>query len=151
MSIKKLTALFALLALAACDVEKEELETLTLELNASSEDIDYGTTVTLSWSSNASQCYTSGAYWSGERPTTGTEDFDIKRGGPAVFIMECRRNNEFINQAVEINVNKTIGTTTQIGDFFPACLSLKKCLIKAPTMIIKLIMSQEKDVAYAVG
>ena len=108
MSIKKLTALFALLALAACDVEKEELETLTLELNASAEDIDYGTTVTLSWSSNASQCYTSGAYWSGERPTTGSEDFDIKRGGPAVFIMECRRNNEFINQAVEINVNKTL-------------------------------------------
>ena len=66
MSIKKLTALFALLALAACDVEKEELETLTLELNASAEDIDYGTTVTLSWSSNASQCYTSGAYWSGD-------------------------------------------------------------------------------------
>ena len=46
MSIKKLTALSALLALAACDVEKEELETLTLELNASAEDIDYGTTVT---------------------------------------------------------------------------------------------------------
>ena len=77
-------------------------------MNASAEDIDYGTTVTLSWSSNASQCYTSGAYWSGERPTTGSEDFDIKRGGPAVFIMECRRNNEFINQAVEINVNKTL-------------------------------------------
>ena len=54
MSIKKLTALFALLALAACDVEKEELETLTLELNASAEDIDYGTTVTLSWSSTVS-------------------------------------------------------------------------------------------------
>ncbi len=50
----------------------------------------------------------SGAYWSGERPTTGSEDFDIKRGGPAVFIMECRRNNEFINQAVQINVNKTL-------------------------------------------
>jgi hypothetical protein len=78
-----------------------------VELNASTETPNYNESFELSWSSNASQCYASGGYWSGERPTTGSEEITLKRGGQFIYILECRRNNEFKNQAVEISVNKT--------------------------------------------
>ena len=38
----------------------------------------------------------------------GTEEFQIKRGGAYTFILECRRNNEFKNQAVAVSINKTV-------------------------------------------
>ena len=55
MRMKKLLTLFALLALAACSDKEEPLEELFLELDASSENVDYGDAFTLTWQSNASQ------------------------------------------------------------------------------------------------
>jgi len=104
---KKLLLSLLALFLFSCSDGPEELEPLVVELNASTETPNYNESFELSWSSNASQCYASGGYWSGERPTTGSEEITLKRGGQFIYILECRRNNEFKNQAVEISVNKT--------------------------------------------
>ena len=109
MSIKQITLnTFALFILGACSVDQEELEELFVELETSAESVEYGDSFTLSWNSNASQCYASGSFWFGERPTSGSEEFTIKRGGTGTYILECRRNNEFANQALEVTVNKTV-------------------------------------------
>ena len=109
MSIKQITlTTFALFILGACSVDQEELEELFVELETSAESVEYGDSFTLSWNSNASQCYASGSFWFGERPTSGSEEFTIKRGGTGTYILECRRNNEFANQALEVTVNKTV-------------------------------------------
>ena len=102
---KKLLLSLIVLFLFSCSDGPEELEPLVVELNASTETPNYNESFELSWSSNASQCYASGGYWSGERPTTGSEEITLKRGGQFIYILECRRNNEFKNQAVEISVN----------------------------------------------
>ena len=106
MSINKLSIIFALILLAACSDKDEPLEDLFLNLEASTETVDYGDSFTLTWSSNASQCY-AGGRWFGEKETEGTEEIEIKRGGASTFIMDCRRNNEFINQAVAVTIVKT--------------------------------------------
>ena len=109
MSIKQIIlTTFALFILGACSVDQEELEELFVELETSAESVEYGDSFTLSWNSNASQCYASGSFWFGERPTSGSEEFTIKRGGTGTYILECRRNNEFANQALEVTVNKTV-------------------------------------------
>jgi len=109
MSIKQITlTTFILFILGACSVDQEELEELFVELETSSDSVEYGDSFTLTWSSNASQCYASGSFWFGEKPISGTEDFTIKRGGTGTYILECRRNNEFANQALEVTVNKTV-------------------------------------------
>ena len=105
MSINKLSIIFALILLAACSDKDEPLEDLFLNLEASSETVDYGDSFTLTWS-YASQCY-AGGRWFGEKETEGTEEIEIKRGGASTFIMDCRRNNEFINQAVAVTIVKT--------------------------------------------
>ena len=106
MRVKNLLILFTLLVLAACSDKEEPLEELFLELDASSENVDYGDSFTLTWNSNASQCYAAGR-WSGEKPVQGTEEITIKRGGISSFVLDCRRNNEFINQAVAITIVKS--------------------------------------------
>ena len=91
MRVKNLLILFALLVLAACSDKEEPLEELFLELDASSENVDYGDSFTLTWNSNASQCYAAGR-WSGEKPIQGTEEISIKRGGISSFVLDCSRN-----------------------------------------------------------
>ena len=109
MRIQQITlTTFALFILGACSVDQEELEELFVELETSAESVEYGEGFTLTWNSNASQCYASGSFWFGERPTSGSEEFTIKRGGTGTYILECRRNNEFANQALEVTVNKTV-------------------------------------------
>ena len=69
MSIKQITlTTLALFILGACSVDQEELEELFVELETSAESVDYGESFTLTWNSNASQCYASGSFWFGERP-----------------------------------------------------------------------------------
>ena len=106
MRTKNLLILFTLLVLAACSDKEDPLGDLFLELEASSESVDYGDSFTLTWSSNASQCYAAGR-WFGEKPVEGSEEIEIKRGGISSFIMDCRRNNDFVNQAVAVTIVKS--------------------------------------------
>ena len=106
MRINNLLILFSLLVLAACSDKEDPLEDLFLDFETSSESVDYGDSFTLTWNSNASQCY-AGGRWFGEKEITGSEELEIKRGGTSTFIMDCRRNNEFINQAVAVTIVKS--------------------------------------------
>ena len=105
--MRNLLTLLSLFIIAACSDKQEPLEELTVELTASSETVDYGETFTLTWSSNASQCYAAGR-WQGEKPISGSEEIENKRGGDSTYILECRRNNEFKNQAVAVSIIKEV-------------------------------------------
>ena len=66
MRINNLLILFSLLVLAACSDKEDPLEDLFLDFETSSESVDYGDSFTLTWNSNASQCY-AGGRWFGEK------------------------------------------------------------------------------------
>ena len=78
---------------------------IEVTLDSSAETVQYNDTYTLSWASNASQCYASGG-WSGEKPTTGTETFTAKTKGPVGYGIECRKNNVFTQAQVVVTLEK---------------------------------------------
>ena len=78
---------------------------IEVTLDSSAETVQYNDTYTLSWASNASQCYASGG-WSGEKPTTGTETFTAKTKGPIGYGIECRKNNVFTQAQVVVTSEK---------------------------------------------
>ena len=78
---------------------------IEVTLDSSAETVQYNDTYTLSWASNASQCYASGG-WSGEKPTAGTETFTAKTKGPIGYGVECRKNNVFTQAQVVVTLEK---------------------------------------------
>ena len=78
---------------------------IEVTLDSSAETVQYNDTYTLSWASNASQCYASGG-WSGEKPITGTETFTAKTKGPIGYGIECRKNNVFTQAQVVATLEK---------------------------------------------
>ena len=66
---------------------------IEVTLNSSAETIQYNDTYTLSWASNASQCYASGG-WTGEKPITGTETFTAKTRGCLLYTSPSPRDVE---------------------------------------------------------
>ena len=78
---------------------------IEVTLDSSAETVQYNDTYTLSWASNASQCYASGG-WSGEKPITGTESFTAKTKGPIGYGIECRKNNVFTQAQVVVTLEK---------------------------------------------
>ena len=78
---------------------------IEVTLDSSAETVQYNDTYTLSWASNASQCYASGG-WSGEKPITGTETFTAKTKGPVGYGIECRKNNVFTQAQVVVTLEK---------------------------------------------
>ncbi|RCL44378.1 MAG: hypothetical protein DBW93_01910, partial [SAR86 cluster bacterium] len=107
MKTKLLKFLIISILLTSCGVQQDELEELYLDISISSGEVAYNEEFSVSWESNGSQCYGEG-YWSGEKAVSGTESFAIKRRGVFNFLMECRRNNEFINKGVAVDVSKTV-------------------------------------------
>ena len=78
---------------------------IEVTLDSSAETVQYNDTYTLSWASNASQCYASGG-WSGEKPLIGTETFTAKTKGPVGYGIECRKNNVFTQAQVVVTLEK---------------------------------------------
>ena len=80
--------------------------------------------------------------WFGEKETEGTEEIEIKRGGASTFIMDCRRNNEFINQAVAVTIVKTTAdhfVFTERGeepDFVVNIQKMKKLFLQAKHVVM---------------
>ena len=101
MKTKLLKFLLLSILLTSCGVQQDELEELYLDISISSGEVAYNEEFSVSWESNGSQCYGEG-YWSGEKALSGTESFAIKRRGIFNFLMECRRNNEFILSLIHI-------------------------------------------------
>ena len=79
--------------------------TVEVTMEASSETAQYNETYTISWTSDASQCYASGA-WSGERPPSGSEEFTAKTNGPIGYGIECRKNNVFAQAQAVVTLEK---------------------------------------------
>ena len=125
---KKYFSIFLLtLIVTSCgggsDVTPEEIE---VTLNASSETVQYNDTYTLTWSSNASQCYASGG-WSGEKPTSGSETFTSKTNGPIGYGLECRKNNVFVQAQTVITLEKDFNNSFDfIDDDITELLSIEQ-------------------------
>ena len=90
--IKYLT-LFSILLLIGCSgSDGESVSTLEATVTSSNDAPLYDETYTISWESNASQCYatsTTGS-WLGELAPSGSQDFVAKRGGTANYGVQCR-------------------------------------------------------------
>ena len=68
----------------------------------------YDETYTISWESNASQCYatsTTGS-WLGELPPSGSRDFVAKREGNSNYGVQCRKSINFVNASVDVVISK---------------------------------------------
>ena len=109
--LRKYFSIFLLtLVVAGCgggsSVTPVEIE---VTLNSSAETIQYNDTYTLSWASNASQCYASGG-WTGEKPITGTETFTAKIRGPIGYGIECRKNNVFTQAQAVVDQGRPYGS-----------------------------------------
>ncbi len=87
-----------------------------VSMNASTETAQYNETYTISWTSDGSQCYASGGAWSGEKPTSGSEEFTAKTTGPVGYGIECRKNNSFAQAQAVVTLEKDFGNTIDFLD-----------------------------------
>ena len=97
-----------LLILMGCSGDDESAPELLVTISASNEEPEYNETFTISWESNASQCYaqsTTGS-WLGDVGTSGSRDFLAKREGLANFGIQCRTSINFAGATVEVDVQK---------------------------------------------
>jgi len=97
-----------LLILMGCSGDDESAPELIVTISASNEEPEYNETFTISWESNASQCYaqsTTGS-WLGDVGTSGSRDFLAKREGLANFGIQCRTSINFAGATVEVDVQK---------------------------------------------
>tara|TARA_B100000963_G_scaffold99399_1_gene85930 strand:+ start:870 stop:2561 length:1692 start_codon:yes stop_codon:yes gene_type:complete len=91
-----------------CSGDDESAPELLVTISASNEEPEYNETFTISWESNASQCYaqsTTGS-WLGDVGTSGSRDFLAKREGLANFGIQCRTSINFAGATVEVDVQK---------------------------------------------
>lgn len=107
--IKYLTLFSITLLLIGCSgSDDENLSTLEATVTSSNDAPLYDETYTISWESNASQCYatsTTGS-WIGELEPSGSQDFIAKREGTANYGVQCRKSINFVNASTDVVVNK---------------------------------------------
>jgi hypothetical protein len=86
----------------------DSIPTLEATVTSSNDAPLYDETYTISWESNASQCYatsTTGS-WLGELAPSGSQDFVAKRGGTANYGVQCRKSINFVNASTDVVVTK---------------------------------------------
>ncbi len=107
--IKYLTLFsFTLLLIGCSGSDGESVSTLEASVTSSNDAPLYDETYTISWESNASQCYatsTTGS-WIGELEPSGSQDFIAKREGTANYGVQCRKSINFVNASTDVVVNK---------------------------------------------
>ena len=107
--IKYLTLFSITLLLIGCSgSDGESVSTLEATVTSSNDAPLYDETYTISWESNASQCYatsTTGS-WIGELEPSGSQDFIAKREGTANYGVQCRKSINFVNASTDVVVNK---------------------------------------------
>ena len=106
----KYFSLFSItLVLIGCSgSDGESVPTLEATVTSSNDAPLYDETYTISWESNASQCYatsTTGS-WIGELEPSGSQDFIAKREGTANYGVQCRKSINFVNASTDVVVNK---------------------------------------------
>ena len=107
--IKYLTLFSITLLLIGCSgSDDENLSTLEATVTSSNDAPLYDEIYTISWESNASQCYatsTTGS-WIGELEPSGSQDFIAKREGTANYGVQCRKSINFVNASTDVVVSK---------------------------------------------
>lgn len=107
--IKYLAAFpIALLLMSCSGSDGDGVSTLEATVTSSNDTPLYDETYTITWESNASQCYansTTGS-WLGELAPSGSQDFVAKRGGTANYGVQCRKSINFVNASTDVVVSK---------------------------------------------
>ena len=99
---------FTLLLISCSGSDGDSIPTLEATVTSSNDAPLYDETYTISWESNASQCYatsTTGS-WLGELAPSGSQDFVAKRGGTANYGVQCRKSINFVNASTDVVVTK---------------------------------------------
>lgn len=106
--------LLPLIILLGCSGEDVGVDEIEVTISTSNETPLYNETYTISWESNASQCYAQSSTnsWTGELPTTGSRDFTAKRKGLSNYSIQCRTSINFASASTEVDVSK------ELEDFF---------------------------------
>ena len=97
-----------LLLIGCSGSDDESISTLEATVTSSNDAPLYDETYTISWESNASQCYatsTTGS-WLGELAPSGSQDFVAKREGTANYGVQCRKSINFVNASTDVVVIK---------------------------------------------
>ena len=98
----------ALLLMSCSGSDGDGVSTLEATVTSSNDTPLYDETYTITWESNASQCYansTTGS-WLGELAPSGSQDFVAKKGGTANYGVQCRKSINFVNASTDVVVSK---------------------------------------------
>ena len=101
--------LSVILALVGCSgSDSDSLLTIEATVTSSNDNPAYDEVYTISWQSNASQCYATSVTgsWLGELEPSGSQDFVAKREGIANYGVQCRTSINFVNASTDITVSK---------------------------------------------
>lgn len=108
-NFKNLSVYILLLILVSCSgSDGDSLPPMEVSISSSNEAPFYDETYTISWESNASQCYAASntGSWLGELPPSGSQEFVAKREGVSNYGIQCRRSINFENAIVDVVVEK---------------------------------------------
>lgn len=101
--------LSVILALVGCSgSDSDSLSTIEATVTSSNDNPAYDEVYTISWQSNASQCYATSVTgsWLGELEPSGSQDFIAKREGIANYGVQCRTSINFVNASTDVTVSK---------------------------------------------
>lgn len=97
-----------LMLIGCSSSDDDSVALLEASVSSSNNAPAYDETYTISWQSNASQCYATSTTdsWLGELETSGSREFVAKRKGIANYGIQCRTSINFVNASTEIEVSK---------------------------------------------
>lgn len=100
-------SIFALLV-GCSGGDDDSINAVEVTISSSNEEPNYNETYTISWESNASQCYAQSitGSWLGELEPSGSQDFIAKREGLANYGLQCRTSINFASASTDIEVQK---------------------------------------------
>ena len=101
--------LSVILALVGCSgSDSDGLSTIEATVTSSNDNPAYDEVYTISWQSNASQCYATSVTgsWLGELEPSGSQYFVAKREGIANYGVQCRTSINFVNASTDVTVSK---------------------------------------------
>ena len=107
--INNFITLSVILALVGCSgSDSDGLSTIEATVTSSNDNPAYDEVYTISWQSNASQCYATSVTgsWLGELEPSGSQDFVAKREGIANYGVQCRTSINFVNASTDVTVSK---------------------------------------------
>ena len=99
---------FTLLLISCSGSDSDNLPTIEATVTSSNDNPAYDEVYTISWQSNASQCYATSVTgsWLGELEPSGSQDFVAKREGIANYGVQCRTSINFVNASTDVTVSK---------------------------------------------